>query len=142
MKNKKAKFNYTLLDTFTAGIQLKGSEVKSIRNSDCSITEAHCYIQDNECYITGMTIAENKHSSYNNHEPLRLRKLLLTKKEIKQIDSKLDKGLTLIPLEVKINERGLIKLVIAIGKGKKLYDKREAIKERETKRKIKQDYVN
>ena len=141
MKNKKARFNYELLEHFVAGIQLRGSEVKSVRESACSITEAHCYVQDNEIFITGMTIQHNKYSSYNNHDTSRVKKLLLTKKEIKQIDSKLDKGLTLIPLEVFVNERGLIKLKIALAKGKKLHDKREAIKERDTKRKIK-EYAN
>lgn len=137
IRNKKASFEYTFIDKFTAGIVLMGTEIKSIRATKASINEAYCFVKDNEVYIKNMNIAIYEAGSYNNHEPKRDRKLLLTETEIKKIVKKLkDKGLTLIPLTLFLNEKGLAKLDIAIAKGKKLYDKRESLKEQDSKRAI------
>lgn len=135
LQNKKAKYEYTFIDTFTAGIQLVGSEVKSLRAGKASISEAYCYFVGHELYVKGMTISEHKESSYNNHETNRDRKLLLTKKELKNLfeDSKV-KGLTVLPVKVILTDKGLIKIDIALAKGKKLYDKRNTIKERDIQR--------
>lgn len=137
IRNKKASFEYAFIDKFIAGIQLNGTEIKSIRDSKASINEAYCFVKDSEIFIKNMHIAIYEAGSYNNHEPKRDRKLLLNKTEIKKIEKKLkDKGLTLIPLVLFINEKGLAKLEIAIAKGKKLYDKRESLKEQDSKRMI------
>lgn len=137
IRNKKASFEYTFIDKFTAGIVLMGTEIKSIRATKASINEAYCFVKDGEVYIKNMNIAIYEAGSYNNHEPKRDRKLLLTETEIKKIVKKLkDKGLTLIPLVLFLNEKGLAKLDIAIAKGKKMHDKRESLKEQDTKREI------
>ncbi len=134
-KNKKANFEYFLTTKFVAGIKLTGTEIKSIRESKANITDAYCVAQNNEIFVRNMHIAEYKYGTYNNHEPKRDRKLLLEKKEIKKIVAQLDqKGVTLIPTSLFLNENGLAKLEIAIAKGKKLYDKRDSIKERDNKR--------
>lgn len=135
IRNKKASFEYAFIDKFVAGIQLTGTEIKSIRATKASINEAYCFVKDNEVFIKNMHIAEYENGSYNNHEPKRDRKLLLNAVEIKKIVKKLkDKGLTLIPLVLFVNEKGLAKIEIAIAKGKKLHDKRESIKEADTKK--------
>lgn len=135
-KNKKAFFDYHIEDTYTAGISLLGSEVKSIRNKDVSIKEAYCHIENDEMWLRGMHIAEFKESGkYQNHDPLRDRKLLLNKKEIIKLHEKVSqKGMTIVPLKVFINQRGLIKVEIGLAVGKKLYDKRQTIKERDIQR--------
>ena len=135
-KNKRAYFEYFILDKFTAGIQLQGSEVKSIRNGKVSIVEAYCYISDGEIFIKGMHIAEHKEGGkHNNHQPLRDRKLLMKKKEIMKLDENMSqKGLTIVPIEVIISNTGLIKVDIGLAKGKHLYDKRNTIKEKDLKR--------
>lgn len=134
--NKKAFFEYNILEKNTAGIQLQGSEVKSIRGSKVSITEAYCYILDGEIFIKGMHIAEYTEGGKNyNHKPLRDKKLLMKKKEIAKLDKSLgEKGLTIVPLEVTITDTGLIKLEIGLAKGKHNYDKRESIKIKDLKR--------
>ncbi|GAB4252627.1 MAG: SsrA-binding protein [Vicingaceae bacterium] len=135
IKNKKAFFEYEILDTFTAGIQLTGTEIKSIRAGKASINEAFCFLKNGEVFIKNMFVAEYEQGSYNNHEPLRTRKLLLNKHEIDKLErKKKDIGLTIIPLKLFINKKGLAKIEIALAKGKKLYDKRASIKERDTKR--------
>lgn len=137
IRNKKASFEYAFIDKYVAGIQLSGTEIKSIRDSKASINEAYCFVSNNEVFIKNMHIAVYEAGSYNNHDPKRDRKLLLNKTEIKKIEKKLkDKGLTLIPLALFINEKGLAKIEIAIAKGKKLYDKRESLKEQDSKRMI------
>ena len=137
IKNKKARFNYEIGETFTAGIVLTGTEIKSIREGKASLTDAYCVIDNGEVWIKGMHISEYFYGSYNNHVAKRDRKLLLNKKEILKLAKAIaEPGYTLIPLRLFINERGYAKLVIGIGKGKKLYDKRQAIKEREDKRNI------
>lgn len=137
IKNKKAGFEFEILDRFEAGIALTGSEIKSIRNGGGSISEAFCIIRDGEIFVKNMNIPEYSHGSYANHEPMRLRKLLLTKKELKRIDAKIrEKGLSVIPMRLFINERSFAKLEIGLGRGKKKFDKRESIKQKDNKREL------
>ncbi len=135
IKNKKASFEYFLLDKYLAGLVLTGTEIKSLRGGKASINEAYCAFEGDELFVRNMHIAEYKYGTYNNHEPKRDRKLLLTRRELNKLQSKLnEKGLTLIPTFLFINERGLAKIEIALAKGKKLYDKRETLKQKDTKR--------
>ncbi|OFX78127.1 MAG: SsrA-binding protein [Bacteroidetes bacterium GWE2_29_8] len=137
IKNKRAGFDYYLLDKYTAGIVLTGTEIKSIRLGKANLSDSYCYFKDNELWVRNLHIAEYTYGTYNNHEPKRERKLLLQKKELKKIINKLkDKGLTIVPLLLFINEKGLAKIEISIAKGKKLYDKRETLKEKDTKREM------
>ena len=137
IKNKRASFDYELLDTFHAGIVLSGTEIKSIRLGKAGLTDSFCYINNGEIWIKNMYIAEYFYGSYNNHSSRRDRKLLLTHKEIQKIErAAKESGFSIIPTRVFINEKGLAKVVIAIAKGKKEYDKRDSIKEREDKRKM------
>ncbi len=135
IKNKKAFFNYEILEKYEAGLQLTGTEIKSIRNGKAGINEAYCYFKNGELFVKNMYIAEYEQGTFYNHEPRRERKLLLHKKELRKLEKKLEqKGLTIIPLRLYINKRGWAKLEIGLAKGKKLYDKRETIKERDIKR--------
>ena len=135
IKNRKAKFEYEFLEKFTAGLQLYGTEIKSIRAGKASIIEAYCYLNNGEVFIKNMYIAEYEQGSYNNHEPRRERKLLLNRNEIeKLIKKKKDVGLTIIPLSLFINGKGYAKLDIALAKGKKLHDKRHDLKAKDDKR--------
>jgi len=136
IKNKKARFEYDILDTYTAGIVLTGTEIKSIRASKASIAESFCEFNNRgELFIINMTIEAYAYGNYNNHKPKAERKLLLNKRELKKLAKDVEtKGLTIIPLKLFINDKGLAKLDIALAKGKKLYDKREAIKDRDNKR--------
>ncbi len=135
-KNKRAYFEYQILDKYVAGLQLKGSEVKSIKSGMCSIAEAYCYIYNNEIFIKGMHVAEHKEGgTHNNHEAVRDRKLLMKKKEISKLDESVGKkGLTIVPIEVLVTPIGLIKIEIGLGRGKNLYDKRNSLKEKDLKR--------
>ena len=135
IKNRRATYDYHIVDTFTAGIVLTGTEIKSIRLGKAGLTDTFCYMNNGELWVKNMYIAEYFYGSYNNHTERRDRKLLLNKKEIAKIE-KLGKeaGYTIVPLKLFINERGLAKLVIGIGRGKKEFDKRQSIKEREDKR--------
>lgn len=134
--NKKAKFEYEILDTYTAGIVLTGTEIKSIRDSKASIAESFCEFNDRgELFVINMTIQEYIYGNYYNHKPKAQRKLLLNKRELKKLEKEVNiKGNAIIPLRLFINEKGLAKLEIALGKGKKLYDKRDSIKDRDNKR--------
>lgn len=134
--NKRAYFEYQILDKYIAGLQLQGSEVKSIKNAMVSIAEAYCYISNNEIFIKGMHITEHKEGGkHNNHEPLRDKKLLMKKKEISKLDESISKkGLTIVPIEVFVTQTGLIKIEIGLGRGKNLYDKRNSLKEKDLKR--------
>jgi SsrA-binding protein len=133
LTNKKAYFEYHIISDFTAGIQLFGSEVKSLRNGNANIVEGYCYVWDNEVFVKNSYIAKYDQSSYLNHEERRDRKLLLKKREIREIIKLLkDKGTTAIPLELFVF-KGRFKLKIGVAKGKKLFDKRQTIKERESK---------
>jgi SsrA-binding protein len=135
IQNKKAKFEYFLLDTFTAGLVLTGTEIKSIRESKVSMADAYVLVDNDQALLKNLHIAKYDFGTYYNHEPLRDRILLLNKKEIKKINTKLkDKGLTVVPTRLFINEKGLAKIEIALAKGKKLFDKRESIKERDVER--------
>ena len=145
IKNKKARFEYEILDKYTAGIVLVGTEIKSIREGKASIAESFCeFNEQGELFVINMTIQEYSHATYFNHKPKSERKLLLNKRELKKLQKDVQaKGLTIVPLLLYINERGFAKLEIALAKGKKLFDKRETIKERDTKRdldRIKKSY--
>lgn len=134
--NRKASFEYHLIDKYIAGIRLTGTEIKSIRESKASIAEAYCIFINEELWIKNMHIAEYSKGSYNNHEPKRDRKLLLNRQELNKLIRKSDKGLTIIPTRLFISENGFAKLEIALAQGKKLFDKREDIKKKETKREL------
>lgn len=135
IKNKRARFEYHLMDTFVAGIQLGGTEIKSIRNSKASILEAYCVCVNSEIWIRNMHITEYENGSFYNHKPRADRKLLLNRKEIKQIEKFLQvKGNTLIPLRLFLSEKGWIKIEIACAQGKKLHDKRQDLKAKDDKR--------
>lgn len=137
IKNKKASFEYAFIDKYVAGLQLTGTEIKSIREGKSNINDAFCVFMKNELYIRNMHIAHYFNGTYNNVEEKRDRKLLLNKQEINKLQSKLkDQGLTIIPIRLFINEKGYAKLEIALAKGKKLYDKREDIKKRDTEREV------
>lgn len=135
IKNKKAKFEYEFIETFTAGIQLTGTEIKSIRAGKASIVEGYCFMKNGELFIKNMYIAEYLQGTYNNHDPKRDRKLLLNRSELDKLEKKKkDVGLTIIPLKVFISKKGYAKMNIALAKGKKLHDKREDLKSKDAKR--------
>ncbi len=135
--NRNAKYEFAFLEEFTAGIQLFGTEIKSIRNKDVSIAEGYCAFINDELFVLNMHIAHYEQGSYNNHEPKRERKLLLKKQELKKLRNKLkDKGLTIIPTRLFISDKGHAKLNIALAKGKKIYDKRDGIKDRDIQRDV------
>jgi len=135
--NKKASFLFNLLQSYTAGIQLTGTEVKSIREGKASLSDGFCTFIDGELYLKNLHISEFKQGSYNNHEPKRMRKLLLNKSELQKILSKVkEKGITIIPTKIFFNERGYAKIEIALAKGKKMYDKRDDLKKKEAKREM------
>ncbi len=138
IKNKRARFEYELLDSYVAGIVLSGTEIKSIRLGKASIAESFCEFNERgELFIINMQIDEYTHASHFNHRPKAERKLLLNKQELRKLHKEVKTtGLTIIPLNLFINDRGLAKLKIALAKGKKLYDKRETIKERDSKRNL------
>ena len=138
IKNKRATFDYELLETFTAGIVLTGTEIKSVRLGKVSLVDTYCVVERKELWVKNMYVAEYFYGTYNNHVTRRDRKLLLNKKEIRKIDvAAKNSGFTVIPVRLFLNERGLVKLVIAIAKGKKEYDKRQSLKERDDKREMK-----
>lgn len=132
IRNKKASHDYEFLEKFVAGIMLTGTEIKSVRLGKATIVDAYCFFANGELFLRGMHIAEYWWGNMNNHDPLRERKLLLSKKELRKIERKIkETGLTIIPIKVFINERGLVKAEIAISKGKKEYDKRETLKKKD-----------
>ena len=134
--NKKAYFNYEISDKYVAGLRLQGTEIKSMRDGECSINESFCFIDDGEIYIKNMYIKKYEYGSHNNHEEVYDRKLLLTKKQIKKINKKIsEKGFSLVPLKVLLVD-GWAKLEVGVGKGKKTYDKRNTIKDRDIKRDV------
>ena len=137
IKNKKAKFEFEFVETFTAGIQLFGTEIKSIRNNKASISEAYAVMVKNELFIRNMYIADYENGGHFNHESKRDRKLLLNKLELSKINKKIkNKGLTIIPTRLFISSNGWAKMNIAVAKGKKIYDKREDLKTKDIKREI------
>ena len=135
ISNRKARFEYELLEVFTSGIQLQCTEIKSLRAGNANLAEAYCYVQQSEVWITGMYIAEYQYGSYMNHDPKRLRKLLLNKKEINKISSALQNvGVTIVPLKLYITDKVWAKIDISLAKGKKLHDKRATKKNRDWNR--------
>lgn len=137
IKNKKASFEYSFIDTYTAGIQLTGTEIKSIRQGQANINDAFCVFQAGELFIRNMHIAPYFEGTYNNVPEKRDRKLLLHKQELRKLQNKLkDQGLTIVPIRLFISDKGYAKLDIALAKGKKLYDKREDIKKRDISREV------
>ena len=137
IKNRRATFDFDIVETYTAGIVLTGTEIKSIRLDKAGLTDAFCYENNGEIWIKNMYVGEYFYGSYNNHSARRDRKLLLNKKEIREIGkASKDSGFSIVPLKVFISDKGLAKVVIALAKGKKEYDKRQSIKEREDKREM------
>lgn len=137
IKNKKASFEYELIEKFVAGMQLTGTEIKSIRSGKVSINEAYCQFYQGELFAKNIHISEYELGTINNHVPKRDRKLLLTKRELLKLERKLkESGFTIIPTRLFINDRGLAKLEIALARGKKLYDKRETLKQKDTQREM------
>lgn len=137
IKNRRASFDYEFLETFTAGIQLVGTEIKSIRAGKVSLQDSFCYFVGNELFVKGMNIATYFWGSWNSHEPLRDRKLLLQKRELRKLRQAVKtKGLTIVSVRLFISENGYAKLVIALAKGKKEYDKRESIKKKDLTREL------
>lgn len=134
IKNRRATFDYEIVETFTAGIVLTGTEIKSLRNGKASLVDTFCYVDNGEVWVKNMYIAEYFYGTYNNHTARRERKLLLQRKEIRRLekDGK-ESGFTIVPLKLFINGKGLAKLVIGLARGKKEYDKRQSIREREDK---------
>ncbi len=136
IKNKRARFEYEILDQFTAGLVLTGTEIKSIRNSKASIAESFCeFNEKGELFVVNMYIEEYAFGTRFNHRPRGSRKLLLNKRELKKLNKEVrNTGLTIVPLKLFINEKGFAKMLIALARGKKLYDKRETLKDRDNKR--------
>tara|TARA_B100000683_G_C12247858_1_gene456125 strand:+ start:48 stop:497 length:450 start_codon:yes stop_codon:yes gene_type:complete len=137
IKNKKAFHEYFISDRLVAGIQLTGTEIKSIRSGKVNLTDAFCVFEDAELFVRNMHISEYAMGTYNNHMAKRVRKLLLNRKELNKLSTKVkEKGFTIVPIRLFINERGLAKLEIALAKGKHTYDKRETLKQKDSKREI------
>lgn len=135
IRNKKASFEFEFIDKFKAGIVLMGTEIKSIREGKVSLTEAYCYFRKGELFIKQMHIAPYTLAAHFNHDSVRERKLLLQKQELKKLENKFsEKGLSIVPVRIYINDRGLAKVEIALAKGKKTHDKRQSIKEKDAKR--------
>ena len=137
IKNKKASFDYVFLEKFVAGVQLTGTEIKSVREGKVSLADAYCIFFNNEIYVRGMNVAEYSHGSVYNHDPRRDRKLLLNRKELNKLfRMSQEKGLTIVAIRLFINEKGLAKLEIALAKGKREFDKRETIKKKDAEREL------
>lgn len=137
IQNRKARFNYEILDTYEAGLKLLGTEIKSIRLGKASLPESYCYFKGGELYIKNMHIAEYDYGNINNHEPLRERKLLLHKKELEKLAAEVEKGnRTIVALKLYLNAKGLAKLQIALAQGKKIHDKRQSLKDKDVKREV------
>lgn len=136
-KNRQAYYEYYVDDKYIAGLQLLGTEVKSLRSGRVSFNDSYCFFDKGELYLRSLHIAEYSHGTINNHDPVRDRKLLLSKRELKKLAAAIkEKGYTIIPLRIYFNEKNLAKLEIGLAKGKKLHDKRESIKQRDTQREI------
>ncbi len=135
IRNKKASYLFEFLEKFIAGIQLTGTEIKSIRQGKANLTDAYCFFRDHELYVKNMHIAEYEYGTYTNHDPVRDRKLLLKRRELKRLEKKVnERGYTIVVIRLFINDRGLAKVEIALARGKKEYDRREDIKQRDAKR--------
>lgn len=142
-RNRRALYEYHILEKIEAGIELRGSEIKSIRDGNISLAESYARIDGDEVFLVGCTIAEYRNASWTNHDPQRRRKLLLHRKEIRKIRAKIEeKGLTLVPLRLYFNRRGFAKVELGIGRGKKLHDKRETIRKRDTERELRRQLAD
>jgi SsrA-binding protein len=138
IRNRQAGFEYFIEDKYEAGMVLSGTEVKSLREGRASFNDSYCYMHKGELWVKSLHIAEYSHGTSSNHDPVRERKLLLNKKELRKIEARIkEKGITVVPLRIFFSDKGLAKMQIGLGKGKKLYDKRETIKERDTQREMK-----
>ena len=138
IKNRKASFEFHFLEKFEAGIILKGTEIKSLREGKASVQEAYCYLRNGELFIKGMHISAYRQASFRHHATTRDRKLLLKRKDLDKLTTKTEeKGLTIVPIRIFINKRGFAKLEIALARGKKLFDKREDIKKKDQDRELK-----
>ncbi|GEP98312.1 SsrA-binding protein SmpB [Chitinophaga cymbidii] len=141
LKNRSAYFEFAIEDKFIAGLVLTGTEIKSIRQSKVSFADSFCYFSKGELYVKSLHIAEYTYGTYANHDPIRERKLLLQKKELKKLEKKIqERGYTIVPLRIFITEKGLAKMEIGVGKGKKLHDKRDSIKQREVDRELRRNF--
>jgi len=137
IKNKRAYFDYELLEKLVAGMELTGTEIKSIRLGKVSLADSYCFFKNNELWVKGMRIAEYDQGSYNNHEPYRERRLLLKRKELNRFEKRVrEKGLTMVALRLFISDNNLAKMEISLARGKKEYDKREAIRKKDLKREM------
>jgi SsrA-binding protein len=137
IKNKRATFDFEILDVLTAGLVLTGTEIKSLRSGKANLTDSFCVIEKDEAFVRNMHISEYEKGGHYNHEPKRDRKLLLNRQEINKWHAKLkEKGLTMVPLKLFINPKGIAKLDVGLGRGKKTYDKRESLKEKDAKRQM------
>lgn len=137
LRNNKASFDYFLLDTYDAGIILTGTEIKSVRQGRVNLNDSYCTFKGNEMFVIGMHVSEYENASFKKHDPKRDRKLLLTSRELKKLKVQVqEKGLTIVPVRLYVNDRGLAKLEIALAKGKHTYDKKESIKEKDLKREL------
>lgn len=138
LRNRSAYHDYFIEDKYDAGMVLTGTEVKSLRDGRASFNDSYCYFHKGELWIKSLHIAEYSHGTVNNHDPVRERKLLLQKRELRKMEAKIkEKGFTIVPLRIFFSEKGLVKMEIGLGKGKKHYDKRETIKQRDTEREMK-----
>ncbi len=141
LSNRKAYYEYSFEAKYIAGLVLQGTEIKSLRSGKASFNDSYCLFEKGELYVKSLHISEYAFGTYTNHEPLQERKLLLNKRELRKLESKIkEKGYSIIPLKIFISEKGFAKMEIGLGKGKKIYDKRDSIKERETDRDIKRKY--
>lgn len=137
IENRRARFDYQFLDTYTAGLVLKGTEIKSIREGKAGLADSYCYFKNDELFVKNFHITEYERASFYQHEPLRERKLLLSRQELNKLSRKVkDSGLTIVPVKLFINEKGFAKLNIALAKGKKAYDKRDDIKKKDIEREM------
>lgn len=137
LRNKKATFMYEIVETYTAGIQLLGTEIKSIRGGKASLTESYCAFKEDELFIVNMNIAEYDFGGYVNHEPRRDRKLLLNRQELNKLEKKTkERGFTIVPLSLFVNSKGLVKVDIALARGKRQFDKRNDLKDKDNKREL------
>jgi SsrA-binding protein len=137
IENRKARFDYQFLETFTAGLVLKGTEIKSIREGKAALSDSYCFFKNDELFIRNFHITEYADASFYNHDPLRERKLLLSRQELNKLLKKVkDQGLTIVPVKLFISDKGFAKLNIALAKGKKAFDKREDIKKRDVEREM------
>lgn len=138
IKNRQAYFEYYIDDKYVAGIVLTGTEVKSLREGKANFNDSYCIFHNGELWIRSFHISEYSHGTVNNHDPIRERKLLLNRRELKKLEAKIkEKGYTIVPLRLFFNEKNLAKVEIGLAKGKKLHDKRESIRQRDTERELK-----